>query len=230
MKVRNKLLILYFGILFVFMVSSVYATSFQNGDFSSGFTGWSGEIVDINFTSTTVDPASSDYFNIVSPNNQAQISLDDTYWNNTLYQDFDMDSIESGWKMQISFWIKWAPTDSTYDGLSVTLSDQNGQYFVNLLSGISNSSLLSGTNVTVDITSFAQNHGGEQVELAFTLYDLDYDTSDLLNVDNINLTMLPPATVPVPNPLVLLASGLCGLVFFRKLVCYPKGYWFVHKG
>ena len=217
MKVRNKLLILYFGILFVFMVSSVYATSFQNGDFSSGFTGWSGEIVDINFTSTTVDPASSDYFNIVSPNNQAQISLDDTYWNNTLYQDFDMDSIESGWKMQISFWIKWAPTDSTYDGLSATLSDQNGLDAVDLLLEVSNSALLSGTTVTVDITSFAQNHGGEQVELAFTLYDLDYDTSDLLNVDNITFTKIPATPVPVPSSMLLLFTGLVSLGIGKKM-------------
>ncbi len=93
MRIRNKLLILLFGILFVFMVSSAYATSFQNGDFSSGFTGWSGEIMDTN-SSKTVDPASSDYFNIVPPNNQAQISLDDTYWNNTLYQDYDMGTLK----------------------------------------------------------------------------------------------------------------------------------------
>jgi len=216
MRIRNKLLILYFGILFVFMVSSAYATSFQNGDFSSDFTGWSGEIVDINFTSTTVDPASSDYFNIVSYNNQAQISVDGTYWCNTLYQDFDMDTIGNGWNMKLSFWIKWAPTDSTYDGLSATLSDQNGQYFVNLLSGISNSSLLSGTNVTVDITSFAQDHGGEQAELAFTLYDWDFNTSDLLNVDNIILTKTPATPVPEPSMVLLLASGLCGLGFLRK--------------
>jgi len=213
MRIRNKLLILLFGILFVFMVSSAYATSFQNGDFSSGFTGWSGEIIDTNFSTTTVDPDTSSLFSIVSPNNQAQISLDDTYWNNTLYQDFDMDSIESGWKMQISFWIKGTPSD----GLSATLSDQNGQYFVNLLSEISNSALLSGTNVTVDITSFAQNHGGEQVELAFTLYDLDYDTSDLLNVDNITFTKIPATPVPVPSSMLLLFTGLVSLGIGKKM-------------
>jgi len=72
MRIRNKLLILFFGSLLVFMVSSAYATSFQNGDFSSGFTGWSGEIVDTEYSTTTVDPNTSSYFSIVSPNNQAR--------------------------------------------------------------------------------------------------------------------------------------------------------------
>jgi len=128
-----------------------------------------------------------------------------------------MGTLNNGEKMEISFWIKWAPTDSTSDGLSATLSDQNGQYFVNLLSGILNSSLLSGTNVTVDITSFAQNHGGEQVELAFTLYDLDYNTSDLLNVDNITFTKIPATPVPVPSSMLLLFTGLVSLGIGKKM-------------
>ena len=209
--------ILIFWVLFVFVASSASAASFQNGDFSSGFTGWSGEIMDTNFSTTTVDPDTSSYFSIVSPNNQAQISLDDTYWNNTLYQDFDMGTHNNGEKMEISFWIKWTPTNSTSDGLSVTLSDQNSQYFVNLLSEISNSALLSGTNVTVDITSFAQNHGGEQVELAFTLYDFDYNTSDLLNVDNITFTKISATPVPVPSSMLLLFTGLVSLGIGKKM-------------
>ncbi len=221
-----------FLVLFIFVASSAFAAPFQNGDFSSGFTGWAGEIIDSSYppTTVTVEPNTSSYFDIVSPNNQARISLDDTYWNNTLYQDFDMDTIGSGWNMELSFWIKWAPTDSTYDGLSATLYHQNSGDVVDLLLGISTLALVSGTNVTIDITSFAQNHGGEQAELAFTLYDLDYDTRDMLNVDNISFTKTPTTPVPEPSMVLLLASGLWGLGFFRKIMSDPKGYWFVHKG
>jgi len=215
MEFRKKIIFIFIPLFF--SISSVYAASFTNGNFSTGdFSAWSGEIIDVFYNTSTTDPDTSPYFSIVSPENQAEISLDDNYWNNTLYQDFDMDTLLPGQGMSLSFWIKWTPTSSC-DGLSAVLSNSSGTDQVNLLSGISDTDLYAGTNVNVDVTSFAMTYGGQQVELDFSLYDMDFDTSDLLDVDNITFTITsPPAPVPEPSTAMLLLLGFVGLGLAQK--------------
>jgi len=191
-------------------ISIANASPFQNGDFSTGdFTGWMGQL-DNGISVQTVDPDTSSYFTIVDHDNKAEISLDDTYWQNTLYQNFQLDSLPPGWTMDMNFWIKWSPTSNMDDGISVTLSDLTGDNQVDLIADISNSALLNGISVTKDITPFAQTFGGQNVGLAFSIGDYDLNSSDTLKIDDIAFNK-NPAPVPVPGTLLLLGSGLAGL-------------------
>ena len=209
------------GVL-LFWVGVAQATSFQNGDFETGdFTGWSGSLVDVNDNETIVDPDTNDLFSIIpnaGPNNSnvAQVEVNDTYWSATLYQDFTLDSLLPGWTMDITFWIWWDPSNSSEDGVSATLGDSGGATSIDLLSGVSDSALLSGTWVTADITTFAQTYGGQGVELTFTIQDVDWDTSDTLQIDEISFRKHAPAPVPEPATILLFAPSLAFL--FRKKV------------
>ena len=204
----------------VWWVSLANATSFQNGGFVTGdFTGWSGSLVDVDDNDTTVDPDTNDLFSIIpnagpNNNNVAQVEVDDTYWSATLYQDFTLDSLLPGWTMDITFWIKWSPTNSSKDEVSATLGDSGGS--VDLLSGIQTNDLLSGTWVTADITTFAQTYGGQDVELTFSLWDWDWDTSNTLQIDEISFRQHAPAPVPEPATALLFSLALPFLFMKKK--------------
>ncbi len=200
-----------FGILILCLVLSLaiannaLAASFQNGTFDTDFEGWSGEVV--NNQSIIVDPDNdSSHFSITA--GIAQIQNDNTYWLVSLYQTFDLDPLLGpGYTMDISFWIQWNPTDSNIDGLSVTLGDPSGQQ--DLLFGIPTADLLTGTTVTQDITSWA----GQNVTLIFSVWDWNWNTSDILKIDNITITQKP---VPEPTSILLLGIGLCGVCLMMK--------------
>ncbi len=211
-KIKTTFLLIF---ILICVAQIAQATPFQNGGFDSGnFTGWTGELTDINYDVFSVDPDSSSYYQIVDSDNKAKLSLDDTYWQNTLYQDFELDTLLPGWTMSISFWLKWSPTD-TGDGLSVTLSDLSDTDTVDLLANVSNNDLLTGILVTEDITSFVQTYGGQDVELSFSIWDVDMDPSDTLMIDNISFTQAP-APVPEPSTILLFGAGLAGLGIFQR--------------
>ncbi len=215
---KKLLLVMLFGALI--FANVVQAAPFQNGDFETGdFTGWSGDLI----STGTVDPDLDSHFSLVNVpgqtfQNSANVTNDNIDWIVTLYQDFTLDSLLGpGYTMDITFWIQWSPTDSTWDMLSATLSDTGYTNTVDLLSGVSDTDLLNGTWVTQDITSFAQTWGGQDVELAFTVTDWDWITPDSFTIDNISFNQhAPAAPVPEPATVLLLGSGLCGLAFTRK--------------
>ena len=141
-------------VLGVFLVTSgvAFAVAFQNGGFDPDFTGWNGQLENF-FTGKkeSVTPDTDDHFTIEQ--SKAKVNNDDTYWIATLYQDFDMDSLDPGWTMDINFWIKWVPTDSSQDSISARLSDGSGTD-IDLLSAISDADLTfaGGVWVTIDVT------------------------------------------------------------------------------
>lgn len=200
------------GLALFLLVSRAGAAPFQNGNFETGdFTSWGGDLV----SSGTVDPDTDSHFSLfINPDpafkQVALVTNDDTDWLATLYQDFTLDSLGPTETMDVSFWIHWEPTDSAQDSISAELSDVGYSETKDLLANISDSDLLQGTWVTIDITTFAQTWGGQEVELAFTVADGDWVAQDAFEVDNISFNR-HPISVPEPQILMLLGAGLFGL-------------------
>jgi len=209
-----------------------FAAPFQNGTFDTNFNGWLGELhaadlngdiiahydLDPNAPSFTLDAEGdgtpenyqNNYFSI--DNHQAKLTNDETFFDVVLYQDFDMETLSPGWTMDISFWIKWTPTNSDQDSLSAILTDNNNSSNqLALLASISTNDLTDGVNVVVDVTSFA----GKNVDLAFSLLDYDFDTRDKLLIDNITFNK-HSASVPEPATMFLVGIGFLPLCLFRK--------------
>lgn len=183
------------------------ATPFTNGSFTSDFSGWSGSFVD---PFTLVDlGANPSQFSLVGSSSAAQLRNNDTDWIVTLFQDFNVDSLANpANKLNLSFSIKWLPTDSGADGISATLGG------IDLLAGATTSQLLNGMNLSVDVTSLA----GSFAEIGFTIMDMDLLTPDFLQVDNIAFNQITsdPAPVPEPGTILLVGVGLAGIVFARS--------------
>ncbi len=198
------------------------ADTFRNGDFSNGWSGWSGELVSADASGLPVfrEVQPGDYpdnYAIEGAEETATLTNDDTYWQVSLYQDFDMEPLAGpGYSMDISFYIKWIPSDSTSDILSATMGDASNER--DLLADISTDDLLNGVNVMQDVTPWAGKHG---VELNFTNTDIDFITGDVIELDDIHFTQHAPSPVPVPASVILFVIGLLGLVGTRK----KAGLW-----
>lgn len=183
------------------------ATSFTNGSFDSDFSGWSGSFVDP-FAVVAPDVSPSQ-FSLVGVNNTAQIQNNDNDWIVTLFQSFNVDSLSNpANKLNLSFHIKWLPTESGADSVSATLGG------INLLADTSTSQLISGVDLSVNVTTLA----GSFAELGFTIMDMDYLTPDFLLVDNIAFNQVTTDAAPVPEPstILLFGIGLAGVAFVKN--------------
>lgn len=189
-----------FGIM---LPSSLLAAPLTNGDFSAGFDAWSGEVTDIFFTTTPVDPLPGAFTdNYDASTGEAVLTtttLVDDIFSVILVQGFDVGSVTAGNSLVLS-----------YD-LSVALTSVNDLAFAQLsFGGGSAIDLLGGSSV--DITALA----GQTVELLFGVEDFD-DLADTLTVDNIVITeVIASAPTPVPGSLPLLMLGLVGFVVMRR--------------
>lgn len=205
-RLRQLVISLVAVVMFCGFGGVAMATPFTNGSFDSGFSGWSGSFVD---PSTVVDPGTtSPQFSLSGVNNAAQLQNSDNDWIVTLFQGFTVDSLTNPANtLNLSFQIKWQPTDSGLDSVSATIGG------IDLLAGVTASQLLNGVDLSVDVTSLS----GSVAELGFTIMDGDWLTPDFLWVDNIAFNQVAPDSSPVPEPgtIVLLAAGFAGLAFIK---------------
>ncbi len=183
----------------------VSAAGLQNGDFSSGFNGWSGQDDLNNYDSTQMDASNSpDHFTI--DGEAAKLS---TQYDNggsylvTMFQDFTMPTLSAAGN---SLWL-----DFDFD---VLLDDVAGgdYWYAQIGDGLGG---LTDIDVTgagpFDVTSFA----GLNVQILFGLEN-NSGGDDWLKIDNVTITEEIQAN-NVPEPGVFALLGLGALMLRRKI-------------
>ncbi|BCX89108.1 hypothetical protein MIN45_P1478 [Methylomarinovum tepidoasis] len=207
MKTRWHHLALMVGLMW----GSAASATLVNGDFSSGFTGWSGQedyITD--FDAADMDASTSpDPFTIVNEagfTNAAKLSTHydqtGTGWALSLYQQFTMPTLSASGS---TLWL-----DFDY---SVSLDDvAGGDNWYAQLTDKSGSGLppldLDVSPGPFDVTAFA----GKAVEILFALENIA-GGDDTLLIDNVTITERLAA---VPEPSILGLLGLGMLLLRRK--------------
>lgn len=181
------------------------SASLSNGSFSNGFAAWQGQMLesdqDGNTVVSEIPSPSVDQFTIAD--HVATLKTDATYWQLTLYQDFQAEPLQSANnKLSLSFWLRWNPSAADTDFFSVTLGSSG------LLDGYSEG-ITAGKRFQFDLTPQA----GQSLSLAFTVGDYDF-VPDSLDIADVKLTQQAP--VPLPSALYMLGSGLVGICFVRR--------------
>ncbi len=190
--------------------ASAMAVPLQNGDFSSGtngFESWEGELDDgSSYLSLTSDADFGTYSNYYSASSSAAtLTNKNDYYHVSLFQSFDVPTTAG--TLILSFGYEWF-VSNVDDFVQATLEDVSTNVFYDLATYVPGVSA-SGT-VNYDITSLA----GKNVELYFLVEDGDYAAGDWLRVSNITIT--ETVKVPAPPVLVLLLTGLAGLLYRTK--------------
>lgn len=196
------------------------AGAFGNGDFSSGFAGWSGVLDDLGTVSpSNIDPVTApSFFQITG--GLAELSLDA---NNSaiglveLSQTFDLTNI--GNSLAIQFDWDWFASDASLDTFEMELRDSTGRSFnfVDSLFGGPDYVSAAAPGQRNDSFSVAANYfANTSLTLRFAITDIDFDVRDFLTVGNIQVSE-SSSTIPasVPAPLALLGIGLLGLAGAR---------------
>ena len=208
MSVLKKLLVSGLMVVLCNLGGVALATSFQNGDFSSGFSGWQG-----NAGGNITDPASGSLFTITSAQ-AASVQSDLVLFPVTLFQNFTLSSNAT----TISFFLQFQPTGPD-DFVNAMLGDQAGVSTpIDLFAG---KDPLSNNQFTADVSSLA----GQDVVLYFSLFDLSYDPDpalfvpDVMKIDNIVIAQADsPAPVPEPSSIILIGVGVIGIAFLRRRI------------
>ena len=193
---------------------SAAAAPLTNGDFSAGFTGWSGQTIacgDVACTpgadvTTDLDPPPGAFtLNFDATSGAATIAtsfLDNDVYSTSLRQLFDVDEIEGrNTGLALALEIDFTLTDLDTDLVIAQLTDPNGV--------LPAKDLLGGG--PADITEYV----GRTAEIYFEISDFFDGERDTLTVGNISVEQ-----VPAPAPLVLLMAGL-GLLAGRRLSFQP---------
>lgn len=190
------------------LCSAASSANLLNGDFSSGFDDWQGQV-------TYNDPASPDPMfpdsinEIVNPltgnfnasTGAAVITNDDTNWAVALFQQFTVQSLLNPANTL------WLELD-----FSSTVSSDDDYVLAELVDLSDPFSTLNISSGTVDITAWA----GRSAEIFFLIEDGFNDTGDFLTIDNIHITQ-HAASVPEPGTSALFLSAGLALLARRRL-------------
>jgi len=216
-----KVLFLICVMAFLAFPTGAQAAFIANGNFSSGFVSWDLD--------TDGSPGGAPDFQIVmdGSNNQAQIKIDylgDSAWfSNTMYQSPDF-SGAAGSTLALSFDWKFngeVTSNPVYNDIFSTYFadadgntyDQNGDIGF-LLQTTSYSD--SWNSFDVDATAFL-NQTGFTLEFQLASSGEDDGMGDFWGsavlIDNVTLTETP---IPIPSAIILLGSGILGLVGFNR--------------
>lgn len=174
-----------------------------NGDFAAGFDAWRGEVTDLGFVTTDVDPLPGTFpVNFDASSGAAALAtttLTDGVFSVFMFQDFTMDVGLPGESLILSLDLELTLTDPGLGdtGFAQLNYDEVGGVFLDTLD------LLAGGSF--DVTALS----GQSVQLLFGVEDFD-DGVDQLRVDNIRIAHVPNA-VPAPSSALLLLAA-CGLV------------------
>ncbi len=173
-----------------------------NGDFSSGFTGWEGELFDGTST-TTVSPLPGGFgANFDVSSGTAVITNDDTNFGVALFKDFTVQSLLAPGNTLLLELDFSATVSGAFDDLVVAqLEDLSGSL-----------STLDISGGSVDITDWA----GSSAEILFLVEDVDLTAGDFLTINNIRITQ-HAASVPEPGTSALFLSAGLALLARRRL-------------
>lgn len=206
---HNRVIIAGLVLLGSFAVAgAARATPLTNGDFSAGFTGWQGEVTDIFFNTTLIDPLSGAFPDNFDASSGAAVLTTTTLANDIfsvfIFQEFELPTLGPGQALRLSYDLSASLTDPVAGDTAFAQLNHGP----NLTSTIN----LLGMS-SVDVSFLA----GQTVELQFGVEDFDggitnfVDPEDTLVVDNIAVTAIPlPATLP------LLVPGLLGLILANR--------------
>lgn len=195
------------------MTTTAIAGPLQNGDFSSGFDAWTGEVTDDSFVDTQLTPAQM----AVSPLYQlpgggaVDLFNDATFFHTSIFQAFDLPNIAAGDALSLSFGYDWALTDDIdfFDFVQAVL-DFGGASPIDLFAGLDTSAPTATGNIDWDVTAIA----GQAVTLLLAVDDADF-LPDRLTIDNITITHTS-AAAPAPGTALLLLLALVGMHRVRR--------------
>lgn len=195
--------------LWLFHAPVVMALGLVNGDFSDGFNGWSGAVVqDIGGQAvlTPVNPANDPLHFSLSPGEGARLINDDIFYLVVLFQQFD---VTPDTRYVLDFKYTWIPTDPYYDQFQASVSFWDGQQFgfpVNLFS------TPAVPYVDPPFSGVYTSPATGRLRVDFILADNDYLTPDTLQIQNVTTT----SSVPEPGTALLVASGMLALIPFLR--------------
>ena len=191
----------------------VSAAGLQNGDFSSSFDNWSGQVDYFDdYNSSQMNATTThDFFTVEGANDSARLSTNTVFdtniqdyvgWAVALFQDFTMPTLTAvGNILQLDFDFQVQLDDTGGgDNWYAQLTDNSG-------SGLSPLNIGSGS---VDVTSFA----GLDVQILFGIENIA-GNDDWLQIDNVSITQKQASNIPEPGIFALL--GLGALMLRRKI-------------
>jgi hypothetical protein len=186
------------------LCSAASSANLLNGDFSSGFDSWQGQVTYDDPTSglpvdEIVSPLTS---NFDATSGAAVITNDNINWGVALFQDFTVQSLLAPAN---TLWLELDFSSS----VSAPFSDFVVAELVDLGGSLATLDISGGS---VDITSWA----GLNAEILFLVEDGDFGTGDFLTIDNIRITQ-HAASVPEPGSLALFLSAGLALLARRRL-------------